>query len=158
MRLLILTSCVICLAAPPAAADPASAEPSAAVGARAAAARAEAFVHLIGETSVRVHVWLRTARARRALRQAACFDEALSRVDSTLRRARDEAAGAHLAADLGDAALAEAHVAALARLREEARAAAGQGAACAAGVATAPVAEGTTVHVIVDRNVAPVEP
>ncbi len=125
--------------------------------ARAAATQADALVVAMDASSEHVRRLLRRARTQKLTRAVGCLDEALSRVDVALRVAREEARGARDAAREGDAVLARAHLARVARLREMARAGASGGEMCAAGPELQPF-EGTSVRVIVDPRVAPLTP
>jgi hypothetical protein len=106
--------------------------------------------------SQRVREDLRATRKRGTPKQIACVDEALSRSDVALRRARE--AGAALLAAYQRSDLDAARVARqrLAELREAQRLAAREGAACSAPFVSVARVSSTTVTVAVDPRIAPV--
>lgn len=130
----------------------AAADPSASVS-----VRADRQVAAMDATSEQVRQLLRKARAQKSTRGVACLDEALTRVDVALRTGREEARLTREALRAGDARMADVHFARVMRLHEMSRSAASIGRACAAGPEALPVVEGTTVRVVVDENIVPIE-
>lgn len=120
-----------------------------------ARAQIEATLAQMRATSLRVRDDLRATRKRGTKLQITCVDEALSRSDVALRRARElgDAIVAAYARDDLDAARAARRR--LSELREAQRQAATTAASCAPRVVPVAVPDTTTVKLRVDPNIAP---
>jgi hypothetical protein len=117
-------------------------------------AQVDASLVQMRATSMRVREQLRTARKRGTRLQITCVDEALSRSDVALRRARELGDEAVTAYARGDADAARAAMRRMSELKEAQRAAAASATACSPApivVATS----GTTVKLEVSKAIAP---
>lgn len=131
----------LALSSPAPPASPASPAPSASVGASASSSRPEATdaraqieasLAQMRATSLRVRDQLRVTRRRGTKQQITCVDEALSRSDVALRRAREAGDEALAAYARGDVLAARAARVRLAEIKEAQRLAAADGSSCAA--------------------------
>lgn len=124
--------------------------------ARAARAHVDASLAQMRATSLRVREQLRAARKRGTAHQIACVDEALSRSDVALRRAREHGDEAMAAYGRGDVDAARAALRRVAEVKESQRSAAATGTSCAPGAVVRPMPNGTTtVTLQVSPTIAP---
>jgi hypothetical protein len=122
-----------------------------------AAARAQIDAALVQmrATSARVRDQLRTTRKRGTSRQITCVDEALSRSDVALRRARDVGGDVLAAYARDDVDTARATLRRLAELKEAQRLAAAGASSCApVRVALATPSTATTVKLEISPTIA----
>jgi hypothetical protein len=119
-----------------------------------ARSQVDASVAQMRATSLRVREQLRTTRKRGTRLQITCVDEALSRADVALRRAREVGEEALAAYARNDVDAAHASLRRLAELTESQRLAAATATACAPAPPTA-VSSGTTVKLEISRTIAP---
>jgi hypothetical protein len=136
---------------------PASVAPAAQAEVVEARAQIEATVAQMRATTLRVRDQLRTTRTRGTKQQITCVDEALSRSDVALRRARetgDEALAAYMRGDVPTARSARAR---LVEIKEAQRLAATEGAACTPRPTAVALAQPgvTTVKLEVDARLPP---
>jgi hypothetical protein len=137
---------------------PASVAPAAQAEVVEARAQVEATIAQMRATSLRVRDQLRTTRRRGTKQQITCVDEALSRSDVALRRAREMGDEALAAYAHGDVPAARAARSRLVEIKEAQRVAAAAGSSCAARPANAlAFAQNgvTTVKLEVDATLPP---
>lgn len=103
-------------------------------------------------TANRLRLVLREARAKHLA--TACFDEALSRADVSLRHAREHARDAEDAFARGEAGRARIEVSQVRAMRETSREASTMADTCAAGKLDFPAPDTTIVKVYVDPRLA----
>jgi hypothetical protein len=121
----------------------------------AARAEIESTLAQMRLTSRHVRDQLRLTRKRGTARQVVCVDEALSRSDVAVRRARDAGDAALAAYSRGEPEDARALLRRVAEIRDAQRVAARDGAACTPGPVVAK--NGTTVKVEVDPKIPRVQ-
>lgn len=144
-------SCALVISSGVARAETAS-EASGSREAREARQSIDAAITQMRATSLRVRDQLRITRRKGTTRQITCVDQALSRSDAAVRRARELGDDALAAYGRDDVAGARAQMHRLAELRVAQRLAAGDASACTPG-ALAPVTtpqSGTTVKLEID--------
>lgn len=133
---------------------PANAEDAGEVRIAPARAQVDATLAQMRATSLRVRDELRITRKRGTKAQITCVDEALSRSDVALRRAREVGEELLAARARDDGTAADASLRRLSELKETQRLAAASAMSCAPR-AVPLVSSTTTVKLSVDRNIAP---
>jgi hypothetical protein len=103
-------------------------------------------------TAQRLRAMLREARAKHL--KTACFDDALSRADVSLRHAREHARDADDAFARGDLSRARSEIAQVRAMREASREASTMADTCAAGKLDFPAPDTTLVRVYVEPRPA----
>ena len=124
----------------------------------AAHSQVEATLVQMRATSLRVREQLRTARRRGTPPQISCVDEALSRADVALRRARELGDEAVAAYGRGAVDEARAVLRRLAEMKEVQRVAAATATSCTPStVVLATPTNTTTVRLEISKSIAPVQ-
>jgi hypothetical protein len=134
---------------------PASVAPATQTEMVEARAQVEATLAQMRATSLRVRDQLRTTRRRGTKQQITCVDEALSRSDVALRRARetgDETLASYARGDIDRARAARAR---LVEIKEAQRLAASQGTSCAPAPVQLAANGVTTVKLEIDAKLPP---